>query len=412
MAEKKTKKVSEMTGAERKKLRTTLSAQLQAQQVRLEELLSKAEADMNAIVSAGTKIKTNAQIAAETEATAKAADVAAAEGDKIIQQGVISGVIPYSSVAKYPALKAVVNEAPEYATKESAGLTAAISVLSSVGVQGLVDVMAQIRDLYPDISSEDALSLLKFDKRFNAPYLARFSGNKKLMDAGYAPLDDKTYLATEQSFDKIFTAYGLNQFKNFDRYANLIGNRVSAEELADRVSQGYNRIVKGAAETRDALNRLFPELNDSDFLGYVLDPVNQLPAIRRKIQAAEIGGAALAQNLSIGMQAAPAVSSGYTNVARTGLGVEELMAQGVDLAEARRGYEAVAGRLPTAEKLSAIYGSTMDQYGRLQAEEEEFKGLASAKRARERLSAREIAAFSSDAGTGKASLTQQTAGLI
>lgn len=294
---------------------------------------------------------------------------------------------------------------------QSSGATAALDAimasLAAIGVEGLAGVMNQIREEYPDISSEDALLLLKFDPRYNTPYMTRFAGNKMRMDAGLAPLDDKEYLANEAAYNKIFTSYGLTQFANRAEYARQIGNRVAPEELAQRVSAGYDRLQKGAPETLKAITTLYPELTDKDLLGYVIDPTNQLPAIMRKVQAAEIGGAALAQNLTIGLTTAPTTSSGYTNVARAGLTVDELLAQGVDLESARKGYQAVATVLPTAEKLSAIYGDTMEQYGRQQAEEEQFKGLASARRKREQLTEREIAAFSGEAGMGRGALGRE-----
>ena len=346
---------------------------------------------------------------AEAEALEAEARMAEAEGDKVIAEAVESGQFNYMQLP--PVFQQVINQQPQYATVSDAGLAAAAAALGAVGVEGLVEVMAEIRRLYPGISSEDALNLLKFDKRFNSAYLTRFAGNKKLQDAGFAMLDDKTYLATEAAYSKIFNAYGLKQFANRDRYSNLIGSMVSADELAGRVSAGYDRIVKGAAVTKDALNKLFPELNDTDILAYVIDPVNQLPAIQRKIQAAEIGGAALAQNLSIGLTQGPTDVSGYTNVSRQGLSIEQLQAQGVDLEEARKGYAAVAGVLPTAEKLSSIYGKSLQQYGRKQAEQEAFMNLAEAKTARERLSAREIAEFSGTAGMLK-SQRRAVGGLI
>lgn len=289
----------------------------------------------------------------------------------------------------------------------TAALDAIMASLAAIGVEGLAGVMNQIREEYPDISSEDALLLLKFDPRYNKPYMTRFAGNKMRMDAGLAPLDDKEYLANEAAYNKIFSSYGLTQFANRAEYARQIGNRVAPEELAQRVSAGYDRLQKGAPETLKAVTTLYPELTDKDLLGYVIDPTNQLPAIMRKVQAAEIGGAALAQNLTIGLTTAPTTTSGYTNVARAGLTVDELLAQGVDLESARRGYQAVATVLPTAEKLSAIYGDTMEQYGRQQAEEEQFKGLASARRKREQLTEREIAAFSGEAGMGRGALGRE-----
>lgn len=376
----------------------------------VDEAITKAADDLDAIIAqAEADIAEAERLAEEAKRFAAEGEAAEAAGDKIITDAVASGQFNYM---KLPTVfKEVVNELPEYKTVSDAGLAAAAAALGAMGVEGLVEVMAEIRRLYPDIESADALNLLKYDKRFNTAYLNRFAGNKKLQDAGFAMLDDKTYLATEAAFSKIFNAYGLKQFANRDRYSNLIGNMISADELAGRVSAGYDRIVKGAAVTKDALNKLFPELNDTDILAYVIDPVNQLPAIQRKIQAAEIGGAALAQNLSIGLTQGPTDASGYTNVSRQGLGIEQLQAQGIDLESARTGYAKVAGVLPTAEKLSSIYGKSLQQYGRKQAEQEAFLNLAEAKAAREKLSAREIAEFSGEAGMLK-SQRRATGGLI
>ncbi len=377
----------------------------------VDEAITKAADDLAAIIAqAEADIAEAERLAEEAKRFAAEGEAAEAAGDKIITDAVASGQFNYMELPT--VFKEVINQQPEYPKNVSeAGLAAAAAALSAIGVEGLVEVMAEIRRLYPGIESADALNLLKYDKRFNTAYLTRFAGNKKLQDAGFAMLDDKTYLATEAAFSKIFNAYGLKQFANRDRYSNLIGNMISADELAGRVSAGYDRIVKGASETKDALNKLFPELNDTDILAYVIDPVNQLPAIQRKIQAAEIGGAALAQNLSIGLTQGPTDASGYTNVSRQGLSIEQLQAQGIDLEEARRGYSAVASVLPTGEKLSSIYGKSLQQYGRKQAEQEAFLNLAEAKAAREKLSAREIAEFSGEAGMLK-SQRRATGGLI
>jgi hypothetical protein len=391
------KKVAERV---RNEIKSRVTVELATLPDRIDTAISNAQKSLDAILAESEASTALAEAyEAEAEAAAAEARAAEAEGNKIITEAVKSGQFNYMEIPD--VFKGVVNEQPQYATVSDAGLAAAAAALGAIGVEGLVEVMAEIRRLYPGIASEDALNLLKFDKRFNSAYLTRFAGNKKLQDAGFAMLDDKTYLATEAAYSKIFNAYGLKQFANRDKYSNLIGNMISADELAARVSAGYDRIVKGASETKDALNKLFPELNDTDILAYVIDPVNQLPAIQRKIQAAEIGGAALVQNLSIGLTQGPTDVSGYTNVSREGLSIEQLQAQGIDLASARKGYAAVAGVLPTAEKLSSIYGRALEQYGRKQAEQEAFLNLAEAKAAREKLSAREIAEFSGESGNLK-----------
>lgn len=403
------KEIAAMPAKARAQLREAIAERTTQSAARLDILLTKAENDLVALEAEQALLEGDLIAKqAEAEAAAAAGAAAEAEGDKIITQGVISGTLPFQGLPS--VFQTVVNQAPQFKTTSDAALTAAAAVLRAVGVEGLEDAMAQIRKLYPDITSEDALSLLKFDPRFNAPYLKRFAGNKLLMDAGFAPLDDKEYLATERAYDKIFTSYELGQFNNRDRFAKLIGSRISADELASRVSLAVDRVKNAARETGDAIRQLYPELTNQDLVAYAIDPVNQLPALQRKVQAAEIGGAALAQNLSIGLQAAPEMRTGFSNVRRTGLGVEELIAAGVDLEKARTGFSRVAEVLPTSEKLSAIYGGRLEQYGRTEAEQEQFKELASAKRARQRLTEAELAQFSGEAGYGR--VRKSTGGMI
>jgi hypothetical protein len=128
---------------------------------------------------------------------------------------------------------------------------------------------------------------------------------------------------------------------------------------------------------------------------YVLDPNQQLQKIQRQVSAAEIGTAARRQGLEAGV----AVS-------------EQLAAQGISEAEAQKGYATIADILPTAEKLSSIYGTTMQGYGQSESEQEVFNSLASAQRKRTALSQREIAQFQGSSGVNKTSLTSQNKGQI
>lgn len=389
--------------SQRAEYQAALQTQMAQSQTILDELINKANAQLTEVetfdpaAAYEEQVAAGEQFEADYETAAREAAAAEAEANRTIETAIMSGVIT-------PGMRAASKDLPLF---RDAGIAAAVAALRAVGVEGLVDVMQEIRKLYPDISSEDALTLLRFDPRFNSQYMKRFAGNKALMDAGFAPLDDKEYLANERAYNDIFAAYELPQFNTRDRYARLIGGRVSPEALAARVSLAADRVMKGAAETRQALQQFYPELTNSDLIAYAIDPVNQLPALQRKVQAAELGGAALAQGLSASLTAAPTERSMYTNVRREGLSTEELMAQGVTLPEARRGYAAVAEVLPAAEKLSAIYGGRLEQFGRREAEEVEFKQLASARRARRRLVEAETAAFSGESGRGATALTQE-----
>jgi len=299
----------------------------------------------------------------------------------------------------------------EDATKNinNPAFAAILAVLTSYGMSGVAGKLEEIRALYPDISTTDLMTLLKYDKRFNAPYLDRFAGNAALMAKGYAPLDEKTYLANEQAYAKIFNAYGVNQFANKEYYAKLIGGSVSPDEANTRVSMAFDRVLNDKM-TLGAFNKFYPSIKTSDIAATLLDPEQQLPALQRQVTASEIGGQALMQGLQTSLLATEQTSTGFTNVKTGTMGAEELAKMGVTKAQAAKAYTQVAEVLPTAEKLSSIYGSTLDQYGQLQAEQEQFTGMASAKRKREQLAGREVAQFSGTSGKyqGKTS----SAGLI
>ena len=90
------------------------------------------------------------------------------------------------------------------------------------------------------------------------------------------------------------------------------------------------------------------------------------------------------------------------------MGADVLARQGVTKAEAEAGYKEIAQILPTAEKLSSIYGGTEQQYGRFEAEQERLQGLASAQRKRQRLSELEVAQFKKSSGLGRGALGTTT----
>ena len=98
----------------------------------------------------------------------------------------------------------------------------------------------------------------------------------------------------------------------------------------------------------------------------------------------------------------------YTNVTRGTLGADVLGQEGVTKEQAEKGYQTIAGMLPDIEKLSSIYGKTEAQYGRKEAEQEVFQGLASAARKRERITELEKAQYLKRSGLGKGALGSLT----
>jgi len=345
-------------------------------------------------------------IAAEAEAIA-----AEEEGDKIVNE-IFFGTPSYTVENFPPAFKDVIKQG---LFENDPTWNALYSMLTSIGVEGLLGTMQELRKAFPEASSEELLMMLKYDKRYNEPYMKRFEGNRQRIAAGLAPLDDSTYLANEAAYNKIFTAYGLNQFANKEKYANFIGSNISPDEIAERVQLVYDRVNKSLPDVKKALLQFYPELTTQDLMAYALDPVNQLPALNRKVQAAEIGGAALAQSLGTSLTARTFTGTEgaqFTNVQRGTIGVETMMQSGADAASAAKASQYVANVLPRGEFLSSIYADGYGQYGQLQAEQEAYQGLASAERARQRLVGREVAEFRGSAGTSRVAFGSETKGNI
>jgi LysM repeat protein len=260
-----------------------------------------------------------------------------------------------------------------------------IDVLSARFKQyGLETLTDTIKQLAVDGATESTVTLALQN---TDAYKVRFKANEDRAKAGLTVLQPAEYLNLEDSYRQVLRAYGLKQFDNDAYVQQFIANDVSATELSNRVVTAVQRVQNADPAIQKQL-RDYYGVGATDLVAYVLDPAQQFQKIERQVAASEIGVAAGKQGLTAGVQVA-----------------EQLAAQGVSAAEAQKGYATIANILPTAEKLSQIYGGTMDTYGQGQAEQEVFNQLASAQRARERLTAREVAQFGGTSGVGKTSLS-------
>jgi hypothetical protein len=275
-----------------------------------------------------------------------------------------------------------------------AALLAAMGVYN---ISGLADTLLAIRTAYPDITSEDMLSLLRYDKRYNAGYLQRFAGNAKLTAAGKPMLTEKEYLANETAYEKIFKAYDVTRFANTSQYADLIGNQLDPDEVNTRVSMAYKRIINADVSVLNALKKFASSLSTGDLVAAMLDPRNQVPELNKKITSAEIGGAALRQGLQAFEMATSIQSSRYSNVMEGTIGTEQARLSGADAASANVDYQKIAGELPTMEFLSSI-SKGLPQYAQKEAEQARIQGLASAQRKQQDLLALEASRFTGGAG--------------
>jgi hypothetical protein len=225
-------------------------------------------------------------------------------------------------------------------------------------------------------------------------YKERFKANDTRIKKGLSVLTPAEYLNVEDGYRQVLRAYGLKQFDTDAYVQQFIGNDVSPTEFSNRVVTAVQRVQNADPAISKQL-RDFYGIGQTDLVAYALDPEQNFQKIERQVAAAEIGVAAARQGITAGVSVA-----------------EQLAAQGVTQAEAQKGYATIADILPTAGKLSEIYGTTMDTYGQAEAEQETFNSLASAQRKRQALTAREVAQFSGTSGTNKASLASQTRGQI
>ena len=289
--------------------------------------------------------------------------------------------------------------------------------LTSYGIVDIAATIAKIRADYPDATSDQLLLLLKNDTRYNANYNARFSGNAMRKAAGLPTLDDATYLKAEKEYEKVMKAYGLDKTSLNTRkiYGTFIGNMMDIADVTGRISLVYDNL-KASPEIERSFRKFYPMLNQADIVAAFLNPEEQLPTLQRKVQAAEIGGAALAQGLEsnltdITTPLGKESGTGYTNVTTGTIGAETIRAGGTTTAQAKAEYEKIAGELPRAEFLSSIYAEQgLSQYGQKEAEKARIKGLASEKRKLEELIKAEQASFSASSGTSKVSFQRAKGG--
>ena len=230
--------------------------------------------------------------------------------------------------------------------------------------------------------------------RQNKTYQTRFAFNTKRTSAVLNALTEAEYLALEDSYSETLRAYGQQTLLGTDKktrqakMADIIGGDISSVEFKDRVSTVVTRVENADPLVKSTL-RDFYKITDTELVSYFLSPTENLPRLQEKVTAAEIGSAAIAQGgLTTSMTSA-----------------ESLAKFGVDLATARKGYSTISDVLPTATKLSQIYKEDKINYNQQVAEEEVFKGLASAQRKRTQLAEKEIASFQGSSGVAQPGLS-------
>lgn len=348
---------------------------------------AKAAADAALAEAQGRANAANAAAAAVAAAAAASANINVAGNIATTVPGPFGTVIGPASAAD----KAAADLAKEQArlAEEQKRLAVTQTLTDRFTKYNLTGLIPTIKRLAQDGATE---STITFALQDTEDYKRRFRANEERLKKGLSVLSPAEYLNVEDSYRQILRSYGLSQFDNDEYVSQFLANDMSPAELSNRVTTAVQRVRNADPAVSKTLKDYYG-LGNTDLVAYVLDPSKELPRIERQISAAEIGTAARVQGLEAGV-----------------LTAEQLAAQGITQAQAQRGYATIADILPTAEKLSDIYGGVEDQYRQTEAEQEVFNQLASAQRKRQKLTQREIAAFSGSSGLSRTSLTDQTGG--
>ena len=283
------------------------------------------------------------------------------------------------------------------AEAQSKALSAYNLLLSEFSRYGLEALVTPLRDLVKQglEGPEFQIALRNTDA-----YQKRFIANADRIKKGLVALSPAEYIALEDGYQSLMRNYGLpasyytkDSLGTQAGFNKLIANDVSALELEDRIVTAQKRVLDAAPEVTTALRQFYPDINNGDILAYTLDPEKGLTEIKRKITAAEIGGAALSAGLKTSLTDA-----------------EYLRRYGVTAETAKQGYEAIGGGLERGRQLASIY--QQPDYTQAVAEEEIFNlpGQTEAQQKRKKVIGLEKATFGGQTGVSSGALSQNRAG--
>ena len=331
----------------------------------------------------------------EAKTSAAAGDEALAEAETLAENG---RVLTPEEIQKYIQQYTKDSIAAMSESQKTEERESAFNILKMEFQQyGLGSLVDSISNLLTDGTppSEFGLRL-----RGTKAYQDRFKGNEARIAAGLSALSPAEYVGLEDQYQTIMRNAGLpSSYYTKDAtgrqmgFEKFIGGDVSALELQDRISTAQSRVINANPEVTAALKQFYPDITNGDILAYTLDPAKGLDSIKRKVTAAEIGGAALQSGLTTSQSSA-----------------EQLQRYGVDKATAEKGYSTIGSGLQRGSQLAAIYGES--PYTQATAEQEIFNipGAEEARRKRQKVTGLEKAAFGGQSGISGGALARDRAG--
>lgn len=276
--------------------------------------------------------------------------------------------------------------------------------LTQWGLGGLSDVITKL--LKRGMDFEGIMSKIKYDNsaqdpnnpsgpKWNDAYTKRFAGNQARLRKGLNALDEREYLAQEDSYAETINAYGLKDMlsldatKNQEKFADWMSKDISPDEFKGRIKTAFDEVLSLDPKVKENFQKWYPSLTNQDLVSYFLEPGETLEKLKTKAYAAQIGAAANMQGLTTDKESA------------------EMYAQrGVRYEQAQQAYGDIAGAMPGGRKLSDIYKEENIDYNQKTAEAEYLGQSAEAKLKRNRLASKERAMFQGQSGVDSGSLNR------
>lgn len=205
-------------------------------------------------------------------------------------------------------------------------------IKSMLGSLGLNELASDVWKAYGEEKITDATPIdqIGYQIKDTESYKRRFAGNVAREKAGKPPFSITNYLQQEQAYKNAIQGRGLPAgfYDTEETFAKWIGGNISPAEIADRVDKGYLAVKDANPEVLAQLKQYYPDVNTGDIAAYFMDPTVGTDIIVNRARVAEIGSEAQRQaGISLSVEQS-----------------EALRKEGIDKAEAQRGFAAISSQ--------------------------------------------------------------------
>ena len=194
--------------------------------------------------------------------------------------------------------------------------------------------------------ADDALlfDIVLSDEKAPIAYKERFKAITALKDkkSSFVPTVAE-YLSMEKKYKEVLTATGLSDIATNEQISQFIGNEVSADEMADRITKAFVAIDNADELTKSVLSERFPGLTRQDVARGLLLGKESTYEITKKIQGAAVAAEARRANLT------PALSE------------QEILSQGLKQSDIRKGFQKIGQEQPGIQQAATAFGRQITQ---------------------------------------------------